>query len=98
MCKQKKSIKGLKFGCLQNFINDVISTGVIVDDSPSIECLNDVPNSSTPQNAMQYNFLLDPIAEEETMHYDKDANDSPGEISEADEVKMDSPTKILDAG
>ena len=98
MCKQKKSIKGLKFGCLQNFINDVISTGVIVDDSPSIECLNDVPNSSTPQNAMQYNFLLDPISEEVTMNYDKDDNDSPGEMSEADEVGIYSPAKSLDAG
>ena len=86
MCNQKKSIKGLKFGYLQNFINDVISTGVIVDDAPRIECLNNVPNSSTPQNTMQHNFLLDPIAEEETMHYNKDANDSPGKISEADEV------------
>ena len=88
MCKQQKSIKALKFGDHQNSINDAISTGVVVDDWPSLEYLNNVPSSNALQNSMQHDSLLDAIVEEETVHPCEDANHVPDEIIEDDEVEI----------
>ena len=92
MCKQQKVVKGLKFGNIQNSINDVIRTGVI--DVTSVEHLNNVPDSKNPQNDMKHDMLLE--STEETVHQDEDDNESSDDISEADKVETCSPVKNID--
>ena len=89
MCKHKRSIKGLKFGDCQNSINYAISTRVIVNDVPSLECLNKFSTSINLQNSMQYDVLLESITE--SVYQDEDDKNNTDKITEANKVDIDSP-------
>ena len=69
MCRQHKSIKGLKFGDCQDSINATISARVI--DAPMPKKTHSTPNHHTPHATMQNGIIL----EEEEPNEEPDIND-----------------------
>ena len=57
MCRQQKAVKGMKFGDLQNSIDDAIRTGVI-EDNPATDSLYNIPNTDVSTNAIQHDLLV----------------------------------------
>ena len=85
--KQKHSVKGLKFGDLQNLVDGAISAGVTEDDQ-TCGNLNNMPSSESLANAMQHGTL---VADHEiSEHQEDDVDNIMEEVTEESDDEISS--------